>query len=231
MYTIYHIEGIKVGCSKRVEKRVKQQGYNSYEVLEICSTLEKASEREIYWQERLGYKRDISSYKNTRRMSTFAHTLEAKSKFKETIKISEAWKEAEIKRIELFLDPEVRERARKAATESKRKSEKHKASCIENLKKAYTPEAKSKFKETIKTSEAWKEAKRKSQLPEIRARRIAKIKKPILQYDLEGNFIKEWPGVIDAERELGIFSGSISTVCKGKQKTAGKFIWKYKYEK
>ena len=49
---------------------------------------------------------------------------------------------------------------------------------------------------------------------------------PILQYSMDGEFIKEWPGQVDALRELGI--NHISSACNGKHKSAGGFIWKYK---
>jgi hypothetical protein len=47
----------------------------------------------------------------------------------------------------------------------------------------------------------------------------------IEQYDLQNNFIKEWPSIAEAERQIG---GDIQACCKGKQKTAGGFIWKIK---
>lgn len=50
---------------------------------------------------------------------------------------------------------------------------------------------------------------------------------PILQYDLEGNFIREWSGMREAKRELGI-KGNITQCLKGTRKTASGFIWKYK---
>lgn len=56
--------------------------------------------------------------------------------------------------------------------------------------------------------------------------------KPVLQYDLQGNFIKEYPSCREAKRQTGI--NSIDVVCRGsrqkgrKQTTAGGFIWKYK---
>jgi hypothetical protein len=53
-------------------------------------------------------------------------------------------------------------------------------------------------------------------------------KKPVLQYDIEGNFIAEYPSVLEAGEICGIWKGAISTVLKGKQKTAGGFVWKYK---
>lgn len=54
--------------------------------------------------------------------------------------------------------------------------------------------------------------------------------KPILQYDLEGNFIKEWSSSMEVERELSIGHNNIGSVCNGKRKSAGGFIWKHKGE-
>jgi group I intron endonuclease len=56
----------------------------------------------------------------------------------------------------------------------------------------------------------------------------SKIKKPVLQYDLEGNFIKEWTGFIDIKKELNYDQSLIRKCCKEKQKTAYGFKWKYK---
>ncbi len=55
--------------------------------------------------------------------------------------------------------------------------------------------------------------------------------KPILQYDLEGNFIQEWKSATYAGKELQINASHISTCCKGKRKTAGKFKWNFKKNK
>jgi hypothetical protein len=52
--------------------------------------------------------------------------------------------------------------------------------------------------------------------------------KPILQYDLQGNFIKEWISSREVHRQLGIHYGSISMCCLNKTKTSGGFVWKYK---
>lgn len=57
---------------------------------------------------------------------------------------------------------------------------------------------------------------------------ISKISKPILQLDLQGNFIKEFDSAKSASLELGIDSSCIGKCCKGKRKTCGGFIWKYK---
>ena len=50
--------------------------------------------------------------------------------------------------------------------------------------------------------------------------------KPINQYNLEGDFIQEWPSIVEAKKYIG--KGDIQACCKGKQKTAGGFIWKFK---
>lgn len=52
--------------------------------------------------------------------------------------------------------------------------------------------------------------------------------KPIIQYDLQRNFIKEWESAISVKRELNFDNSSITKCCKGKRKIAYGFIWGYK---
>jgi hypothetical protein len=52
--------------------------------------------------------------------------------------------------------------------------------------------------------------------------------KPVLQYDKNMNFIREWDSISMVTRELGIGGNSITTCCKGKYNSAGGYIWKYK---
>ena len=59
--------------------------------------------------------------------------------------------------------------------------------------------------------------------------RSAKSKsKTVLQFDLNNNFVKEYPSARQAERETGFRQGDISKCCKGKYKQAYGFKWKYK---
>lgn len=51
--------------------------------------------------------------------------------------------------------------------------------------------------------------------------------KTVLQYDLEGNFIKEWKGTKEPSVELNIHRSAIRNCLIGIVKTAGGFIWKY----
>lgn len=53
-------------------------------------------------------------------------------------------------------------------------------------------------------------------------------KRKICQFSKEGSFIQEFNGIREAGRILNIDYTSILKNCKGKQKTAGGFIWKYK---
>jgi group I intron endonuclease len=55
------------------------------------------------------------------------------------------------------------------------------------------------------------------------------LRKPVLQMDPNMNYIKEWESIKQAEIEYGKdqWSDNIGACCRGKQKTAYGFIWKY----
>ena len=52
------------------------------------------------------------------------------------------------------------------------------------------------------------------------------LSKRVCQYDLQGNFIKEWECISKAQKELKI--KNISMVCCGKRNRAGMWLWRYK---
>lgn len=54
-----------------------------------------------------------------------------------------------------------------------------------------------------------------------------KLSKTVLQYDLNGNFIKEWPSARECGRN-GFNQSSVSACCRGELKTHKGFVWKYK---
>ena len=55
--------------------------------------------------------------------------------------------------------------------------------------------------------------------------------KVVLQYTLDGTFIKEWKSTMDVQRNLGFAHTHISECCRGKQANyAYGYIWKYKKE-
>ena len=51
--------------------------------------------------------------------------------------------------------------------------------------------------------------------------------KPVLQYDKEGNLVKEWSSATQC-RENGFNDCHISECCNGQRKTHKGYIWKYK---
>lgn len=54
--------------------------------------------------------------------------------------------------------------------------------------------------------------------------------KKVIQCDLTGKEIKTFESILDAHNALQIDDGSIVKVCKGRQKTAGGYTWKYAIE-
>lgn len=55
------------------------------------------------------------------------------------------------------------------------------------------------------------------------------LSKPsVLCYSLDGRFIKEYASADEASKEVGVSGSMIRKVCRGKNKTAGGYKWKYK---
>lgn len=54
------------------------------------------------------------------------------------------------------------------------------------------------------------------------------MSKGVIQYDLSGNFICEYPSLREAARNLGFYMGNILECCKGRYKSTHGFIFKYK---
>lgn len=52
--------------------------------------------------------------------------------------------------------------------------------------------------------------------------------KPVLQFTISGNLIKEWVNANIASKELGLSYKSINGCLNGKSKTSQGYIWKYK---
>ena len=61
-----------------------------------------------------------------------------------------------------------------------------------------------------------------------RNERVAeKLSKPVLQYTLDGQFVREWESTAECGRN-GFNQGHVADCCQGKQKTHKGFIWSYK---
>lgn len=55
----------------------------------------------------------------------------------------------------------------------------------------------------------------------------SKLCKKVRQYTIDGEFIKEFPSIIEVNRQLKIARCGIINCCIGKAKTAGGFKWEY----
>lgn len=55
--------------------------------------------------------------------------------------------------------------------------------------------------------------------------------KPVLQFDLEGNYIKRWENCVEAGKCLGVNGNSISRCARGDRKKAYGFMWRYENDK
>ncbi|MEW5569691.1 zinc-ribbon domain-containing protein [Rossellomorea marisflavi] len=53
------------------------------------------------------------------------------------------------------------------------------------------------------------------------------FKVSVIQFSLQGEFIKKWDAIVDAAKEIGIHSTGIGMACKGKLRQSGGFKWMY----
>ena len=61
-----------------------------------------------------------------------------------------------------------------------------------------------------------------------RNERVAKAQsKPVLQFTLDGEFVREWPSIHECGRN-GFDFRNVSACCRGRIKSAYGYIWKYK---
>ena len=97
-------------------------------------------------------------------------------------------------------------------------------------------ETKAKMSETRKGRKLSKETKQKISesnkgrviSKESREATALKNSKVIEQYTKESVFIREWPSLTTAANELNIKITAISECLRGRSKSSGGYIWKYK---
>lgn len=59
----------------------------------------------------------------------------------------------------------------------------------------------------------------------------AKRRRPVVQYDKNMVYIAEYESISKASKDNQIDASDIGKVCKGKKRSAGGYVWKYKEEK
>lgn len=227
----------------RICRSIKKYGIEAHiwEVIELCC-IGKLDERERHWQDHydvigpmglncvlkeVGEKRRVLSEETRKRLSTAnsgennpfygkKHTLESIEKI---IKANLGYKHTEETRQKISLV----QTGRTHTEESKLKM-----SLI--IKEKYDSGQRSKT--WLGKTHSEETRKKLSDLTKARGKteeHIANLglahRKPIIQLDLGGNFIKEWSCTKEVEEILKIH---ISNCLRNKSKTAGKFKWKYK---
>jgi hypothetical protein len=75
MFYIYHIKGKKIGCSTNVKHRIRQQGFDTFEIIESHTDIYIASNREIELQKEYGYPIDTIPYWKSYQLRKQSRTL------------------------------------------------------------------------------------------------------------------------------------------------------------
>ena len=73
----------------------------------------------------------------------------------------------------------------------------------------------------------WKAKVLNTDYKAFQKQRIAKWEKPVLQFDKQGNLIKQWKSAKKVEEKLNICASNIGCCCRGGLKSAGGYVWKY----
>lgn len=110
------------------------------------------------------------------------------------------------------------------------KGKKHSEATIGKMKEWWAENAKPRSLETIQKITQTKKQNPRNTTPELieKYRQTSTLKKPIYQFLINGDFVREFESINDASRSLGIRNDGISACLRGLQKSSGGFIWKYK---
>lgn len=198
-----------LGSGTLLKKAIEKYGKDSFKkiVLEQCDSIEQLKEQEKYWINTYNACSDRESY-NISTGGTggdnFTHNPD-----KELIR-------------EKLQARRHTEATRKKISENNWQ----KTSPGYWAGKEWSQERRSKMEEYWKNNSSPMKGKKHTE-EAVQANR-EKHRKPIVQFKKDGTFIKEWSSGKEAGETLKIQRGDISACCKGKAKSAGGFIWKYK---
>jgi len=82
---------------------------------------------------------------------------------------------------------------------------------------------------TLEVRKILSDKKKGSEISDYNRKQLNKsVCKPILQFDLNNNLIKEWNSATEVQKELGFNSRVINAQARGLRKQAYQYIWKYK---
>lgn len=217
IYTIYHIPGVKIGCTKRSAKeRVRMQKYTNFEILEEHDDEFIAGNRELELQIQYGYTKDSIPYYKGK------YSENGKKRGEQCVKtgwIKEFQKSGNLASIEsskkIVLQYDLQGNFIKewdcGVNELSRKYG-HGVARVCQDKKGTINEFQWRYKET-------------DYIPQKIDKFENKLFQKVIQKDLQGNVIKIWDNQTHAAESLGCTTQLISRVCKGIGKTAKGYKW------
>jgi group I intron endonuclease len=237
IYKITNPKGeIYVGCSTNLDKRKSKYSYidcksqpKLYESLKIFGwknhiwdIIKECSEEQLFNLEKYyinkydSYNKGLNS--NLGGHGTLHHTDETKTKISESRK---GWIPSEERGKKIG----NKIKGRKYTDEHKDKISKQTQGKSKGLKGRISPNKNNIYSLEIRnTMNIKKKGINLSIEHKNKISQSFKGKKPIEQYDLKGNFIKLWDNKAMAQKWL--CKGDINGCLRGRQKTAGGFIWK-----
>lgn len=188
-----------------------------FEILELCS-LESLIEREQFYINTLN-----PEYNICKEVCSTSLGIKRREETKEKLRIHNTGKKQSLETIQKRIDK----------IKGLKRTDEQKQKLSESKKGNKNPIFKTGWDKQV---EAMKKANLGSKRDISFGKKIAeKLSKPVLQYDLNMNFIKEWQSANEIERNLGFSNNLINRVCSGKKnkqgqfnRTAYKFIWKFK---
>ena len=227
-----------LGSGDLIKRAIKKYGKNSFkkEILKECLNQKELDEYERFFIEKynsrdlkIGYNISIGGKNGTTLNRNMSEETKKKiSQSKIGVKFS---KEHKKNLSEAHMGKKISEETKKKMSNSSPYKNTKKGNLDNNIKEKISLSKKGKkmSEETKKKmSETHKGIKNSFYGKKHTEETLLKMKKPIIQIDINDNFIKEWSGVNEAARSLGIRQSGISLVLSGKYKiTSGfKFIYK-----
>jgi group I intron endonuclease len=236
-----------LGSGTILKRAIEKYGKKHFkkEIIEECYTLTHLSEREEYW---LNY---YDAGNNSNFYNMHNHSVGTPSGIKNKLFGTSLSKEHRTKISKGLMGRVQSEETRKKIKESNIGKNKGKLASSETRKKlsiaatgrCHTEESKNKIriksvgnKSRTGMSHS-QETKNRISITQIGVKKnpesvyknfLSQKKKPIVQYDINGNFLMEYDGVRLASRMTGIKRQALISALKDKTKTSGGFIWKYK---
>lgn len=101
---------------------------------------------------------------------------------------------------------------------------------LKGRKSYMTPETSLKISQALKGKPLSEEHKQKIKQTRgfLKNRKNTWQNTPVLQYTLDSKFLKEWSSQIEATKSLNKTGDGIGACCRGRQKSAYGYIWKFK---